>query len=236
MLQTASHLYVHEVVDLKLPNDSVLRVEPDAGIYEATLLAFLGGHCHSLALAISEATGWPIVALDRRRDGQRVHVVVRRPDDMLVDITGAHTPAEMNAAVAGGLEFADLHEPDVLNLPRTLGWAEPMPRLVEPWVQIALAQCEQPALPPMETPVLRSLHRRPDGIEVLVSCDGEPRFEVRVRRSGGPWAAYPTIRLPREEDGLTHMPFHMGWFDYLVDDWLDHGFDPVLADERITEA
>lgn len=70
-------------------------------------LAFLNGQCHALALAISERTGWPLVAVaasecvydedcgEDDSDGgcgcQYEHIGVRSPDGEIVDIRGWHT-------------------------------------------------------------------------------------------------------------------------------------------------
>ncbi|HEY5990612.1 MAG TPA: hypothetical protein VIV12_30100 [Streptosporangiaceae bacterium] len=58
--------------------------------------AFTEGHCHSLALALHEKTGWPLIGgVDRGPEygSGRVpdHVVVQVPDGRLLDITGLHT-------------------------------------------------------------------------------------------------------------------------------------------------
>ncbi|WP_331725964.1 hypothetical protein [Streptomyces sp. NBC_00470] len=76
---------------------------------DAAREAFTEGQCHALALALNEATGWPITAiltadscrqddpLCNRADDDHCacrigHLVVTRPDGTHLDITGAHTP------------------------------------------------------------------------------------------------------------------------------------------------
>jgi hypothetical protein len=57
---------------------------------------FEWGYCHALALAINEATGWPIVGLwSGGRHGGCEHWVVQRPDGILLDVRGAWEPEEM---------------------------------------------------------------------------------------------------------------------------------------------
>jgi len=52
---------------------------------------FVSGHCHSLALAIHEATGWDVIG-DNWRPCPG-HVAVRIPDDgSILDIQGKHDP------------------------------------------------------------------------------------------------------------------------------------------------
>lgn len=71
-------------------------------IDEAACHAYSWGQCHSLAIALSEATQWPIVELcDLPRfgpDSMRsiIHMLVQRPDGMLLDITGARSRAELD--------------------------------------------------------------------------------------------------------------------------------------------
>lgn len=55
--------------------------------------AFTRGHCHSLALALHEATGWPIVGAEDE-ELEICHFFVRTPDGRLLDVTDAHAPEE----------------------------------------------------------------------------------------------------------------------------------------------
>lgn len=68
------------------------------------LRAFKYGACGALAIAIHDATGWPIVAITDHHNvfedgtaggGSALHWTVRRPDGMLVDIDGAHSAEEL---------------------------------------------------------------------------------------------------------------------------------------------
>lgn len=67
------------------------------------LHAFKYGACGALAIAIHDATGWPIVAITDAHNvhdgkaggGSAMHWTVRRPDGMLVDVDGAHSPEEL---------------------------------------------------------------------------------------------------------------------------------------------
>jgi hypothetical protein len=51
------------------------------------------GYCHALALALNEATGWPIVGVWSQ--GDCTHFVVQRPDCMLVDVRGVRSEEEV---------------------------------------------------------------------------------------------------------------------------------------------
>lgn len=64
---------------VELPDDG--RITPEVEH------VFSNGQCHALALAIHEATGWQMVALDFWQDIPN-HVLVRMPDGRLLDIAG----------------------------------------------------------------------------------------------------------------------------------------------------
>jgi hypothetical protein len=65
---------------------------------------FKYGGCGALAIAIHDATGWPIVAITDSHNvfedgtaggGSALHWTVRRPDGKLIDIDGAHSPEDL---------------------------------------------------------------------------------------------------------------------------------------------
>ena len=61
---------------------------------DGVVTTFTFGHCHSLALAIHELTGWPLVGLYRlyrpwsNMEETPDHVVVKTPKGKLLDISG----------------------------------------------------------------------------------------------------------------------------------------------------
>lgn len=65
--------------------------------------AFSYGACAALALAIHDATGWPLVKITDTSSleiegtigNSGLHWAVQRPDGKLVDVDGAHTPADL---------------------------------------------------------------------------------------------------------------------------------------------
>lgn len=72
--------------------------------------AFKYGGCGALALALHDATGWPIVAITDHHNvfedgqaggGSALHWTVRHPDGRLIDIDGAHDPDELVEAYHG---------------------------------------------------------------------------------------------------------------------------------------
>jgi hypothetical protein len=55
--------------------------------------AFTRGHCHSLALAVHQQTGWPMMAIVGNEKQAVTHVVVAMPDGRWLDAFGP-CPAE----------------------------------------------------------------------------------------------------------------------------------------------
>jgi hypothetical protein len=63
---------------------------------------FHEGACSALAIALNDATGWPIVAVTETDNinggrigmGSAMHWFVERPDGRLIDVLGAHTREE----------------------------------------------------------------------------------------------------------------------------------------------
>jgi hypothetical protein len=160
--------------ELRIPGDKVLVLDDDARVDEAALLAFLGGHCHSLALAIHERTKWPLVAIDQRSDGVRAHVAVRRPDGKIVDIAGAHRPEDIENARPGGMIIREVTASDLDELHDRHGWVEPVPDVVAPWVDVALEQAEREPRTLMATATFVCSRTTAGGIDVRVLWTGEP--------------------------------------------------------------
>jgi hypothetical protein len=72
--------------------------------------AFTFGACGGLAIAIHDATGWPIVAITDAHNvfedgkaggGSALHWVVQHPSGKLLDIDGLHDPAALVEAYEG---------------------------------------------------------------------------------------------------------------------------------------
>ena len=101
-----------------------------AGVLDGyALRAFKYGACAALAIALHEATGWPLVAITDSHNvfedgtaggGSALHWTVRRPDGLLVDVGGAHceqslvdeycAEADDGQAAAGVSTLADAQE------------------------------------------------------------------------------------------------------------------------------
>ena len=65
--------------------------------------AFKYGACGALAIALHDATGWPVVAITAAHNafkgkaggGSALHWAVRRPDGKTVDVDGAHDQEDL---------------------------------------------------------------------------------------------------------------------------------------------
>jgi hypothetical protein len=69
------------------------RQIPVVGDFEDpnVIYTFTRGHCHSLAYALNELTGWPVVGFGAPGPD---HVAVLRPDGKILDIMGVSSIAE----------------------------------------------------------------------------------------------------------------------------------------------
>lgn len=93
-----------------------MSVQPDPrnltpGLLDGyALRAFKYGACGALAIAVHDATGWPIYAVTDAHNvfedgqaggGSALHWVVQRPDGAFVDVDGVHTAPELVAQYEG---------------------------------------------------------------------------------------------------------------------------------------
>ena len=215
-----------------LPGERVVLLR-EGLLDSAAQLAFLDGHCHSLALALATHTGWPLVAIANRA-GAVVHVAVGRPDGRIVDVTGAQLPARLADAAGGGTVRA-LARCEAELLPRRHGWVEVDAR-ADAWVTAVLARAEQAPQPPMAKPELRLTRETQSAIEVRVSWCGDPELIVDVRWAGtdiGAWRRYGRVALPK--DGHTwRFDFEPRNFERLAQRWLQASFDEPRAVRKLT--
>lgn len=63
-------------------------------ITPAAVEAFTRGACAGLAIALHDATGWPIIEVGHC-DGLPLHFTVRHPSGQMLDIRGLHTDEAM---------------------------------------------------------------------------------------------------------------------------------------------
>ena len=223
------------MAEFLVPGDIAIVLDGPPQLDPGALLVFLGGHCHSLALALHDHTLWPLVAVDRVRDGERVHVAVRDPDGRLVDIAGRHSDVELQAAVEGGVNIAEVEVADVHALHSDLGWAEPRPGLARPWVPIALDPATSSGFGPMTTPHF-SLTTTVEDVDVKLLWDGDPELvvDVRLRSGDAAWQRYGRVQFPKDSDGRHRFDFTVERFEALASTWLRRQFD--LSRARVTAA
>ncbi len=225
------------MVELHIPGDKVLLLE-EGKLDTASWLAFLSGHCHSLALALNARTGWPLVAVDDA-SAECVHVAVRSPTGRIVDITGAHAPVQMIKAISGGGRIRPINKGELDRLPETHGWVEPAPTVAAAWVEPVLAQMAKEPREPMKPPVLQLTQETAHGVEVRVLWDGEPGFTVDIRVTNPPdqpWARYGYITFPKDHDGVWRIEFYAERFKNLAEIWLRRSFDERRAERTLRHA
>jgi len=125
--------------------------------------AFTRGACGALAIAMHDATGWPIVAItdhhnvygDKAGGGSALHWVVRRPDGMLVDVDGAHDPDELleryhDEADDGTAAIGTSTRADAMEwYQEGSGSAIPL-KLAATFVQAVIERAARPAVPSTE--------------------------------------------------------------------------------------
>ncbi|MET9517431.1 ParB/RepB/Spo0J family partition protein [Streptomyces sp. NPDC002994] len=88
------------------------------GVINATAIeAFTRDGSGGLAIAIHDATGWPLIEVGSC-DGMPMHFMVRRPDGLLLDINGTHT----DAAVADEFWFYADDDVTLTEAPRGAVW------------------------------------------------------------------------------------------------------------------
>lgn len=77
------------------PKEAVMLWMLSPGVIdERAVRAFKYGACGGLAVALHDATGWPIVAVNGS-DGLALHYMARDPAGQLIDIEGAHTERDV---------------------------------------------------------------------------------------------------------------------------------------------
>ena len=224
------------MVELPIPGDKVLLLD-EGRLDTASWLAFLGGHCHSLALALHARTGWPLVAIDNA-SGECVHVAVRSPTDRIVDVTGAHSPAQMiEASSGGGIRPLDKH--DVDQLPEAHGWAEPAPDPSRCVGRPRPRTNGHGAARADET--TRAAAPEGDGRQHRSQGHVGRRAGTRRRRQNHDHtrralANYGYIAFPKDHDGVWRISFYEQPFKNLAETWLHRNFDERRAEQTLLEA
>jgi len=117
------------VVDL--PRGGSVELTPGV-LDDAARYAFAAGHCHALALAIHERTGWPMLAMSGRNSGYKDlrHVVVLMPDGKWLDIQGPRDSEEQLH-----LHIQPISADEVVNMGRIRHWKNPQVEIAREFVQ-----------------------------------------------------------------------------------------------------
>jgi hypothetical protein len=123
--------------------------------------AFKYGACGALAIALHDATGWPVVAITdshnvedgRAGGGSALHWTVKHPSGKLLDIDGLHDPADLVSEYAGEADNGEAAA-GVSSRADVVEWyvesqGEPIPvSLANTFVDAVLALARRPAPKP----------------------------------------------------------------------------------------
>lgn len=224
------------LIELQATSNIVFFVE-EGVIDEASVLAFVGGQCHGLALALRARTGYPLAAVFDR-DSVCVHVCVRTDNGLLLDITGVHLERTLTA---GGDYSVRIVEPVFLaELVSEHGWAPPDVSAASAWVEPVLRQAADGATKPaMRSDTMRWSHQIDDDLELCIKWAGEAHMDayVRSRRdSAGDWTLYSHVAFPPDEDGLYRIEFTAQRFAALAEAWVERQFDRFKAEQKLAAA
>ena len=123
-------------VMLELPRGGSVEITPGV-LDDAARYAFSAGHCHALALAIHERTGWPMLAMSGRYSAYKdlQHVVVVMPDGKWLDVQGPRDPEEELHRHKQAIN-AD----EVSNMGRIRHWKNPQLEIAREFVDAVFAE------------------------------------------------------------------------------------------------
>lgn len=181
---------------------------------EVAIACFSQGQCHALALAVSERTGWPLVALCDLDDGSVVHLGVRTPEGRILDAAGAHDPEAH--CEAWDAEPREVSAAQALALAEEGTWREPALEAASSFVDAVLAYHggERPSGAPgplaagaLSEKATAARVRRSDGVfvEVCARAIDEPALRAlyRGREQSGALAAALWLELGRGEGEIV---------------------------------
>jgi hypothetical protein len=208
------------VIKVRGAEDRVFVLE-EGKLDHAALTAFVGGQCHGLALAIHEETGWPLIGVDDS-DGMCEHICVRREDGRLVDVTGAHTEAEMCGC--RGRSLREIGPADIDMLVADNQWAPADPGAAQPWVGPVLERSASgPHLPPMASDTFRKIVPAASGpLRLRFEWGGGTEMKVYVGRVGSEdWVLHDEVPVSRDaETGDYLIEFSVPEFERMIEEWL----------------
>jgi hypothetical protein len=225
-------------VMLRGPLELVFVAEPGQ-LDERARLAFGGGQCHGLALALKRRFGWALIAVDDA-SGKRIHVCVRRPDGILVDVAGAHDPDDFEAA-SPGCTLHEIEDGAVADLVVHEDWADPDVDGADGWVDAVITQASNPSASgtPLRTPTfVRTVDY--GSFQVRFVWTGDPGFDVSVRHaspSTSRWVPCSRVQFPRDARTSVYIiDFTREVFFGLTQAWLQRQFDPAKAKAKLSGA
>jgi hypothetical protein len=223
-----------DLMELRWPSNVVHLVEPGE-LDDRARLAFGAGQCHGLALALHDTQGWPLVAVDDE-ENRRIHICVRRPDGMLVDVNGAHTDVEVMQA-RPGCSLHGIDEDAISDLVGHHGWALPEVEKATAWVELVVEQASAPSqsTTPLQAPSLERICTY-EGFEVRFLWTGDPVFDIHVRAAsphGAKWVRYACLNFPQNGSGYYIIDLRPEIFGSLTEAFLRRQFDPAEAHAKL---
>lgn len=98
--------------------------------------AFTRGHCHSLALAIHQETGWPIFGIGEGWGGAPLHCIVFAPEiNDYIDIDGPGVKDRFGRIFEDKLQLIE-----VGRIPHLTGYLRPEPDAAKPFARKVLSE------------------------------------------------------------------------------------------------
>jgi hypothetical protein len=225
------------VIELEAASDRIFIVEPGV-LDERAVLAFVGGQCHGLALALRARVGFPLAAVFDR-DGTCVHVAVWADDGRVIDVTGAHSERELTAE--GDYSVRTVDEEFIRQLEAEHGWAAADVGKAGRWVDAVLSRVAAgDTQQPMKSATMRRTGLVDSELELCIEWTGEPYLDVYVRRASAQeldWTLYAHVAFPADPGtGRHRIEFTAERFSGLTEAWVERQFDRVKAEQKIASA
>jgi hypothetical protein len=170
-----------------------------------------------------------------RETGECLHILVRQSDGRLVDIGGARTRDEI-AVREPSAELRAVNVGEIETLCRADGWAAAEPELARSWVPVVLERVDSGA-GHLAAQCFRVVISRPDGLELMITWDGEIHLIAYVRDGAAPstaWTRLAAIPTPRHEaTGDFVIDFRAEAFEERSRLYVERHFDPDAAQRKL---
>lgn len=195
-------MLVDEFVVLRAPQQRSYVVALGV-IDRRALLAFNNGHCHSLAVALSVATGWRMEAL-ASDSGTYEHVLVTLEDGRLADIGGARQRDEV---LRPGTRLVPVTVADTEQFPRRFGWVPPDAATAAAWLPALRSHLD--AGTPWRPQETLAITYEVASVQLCFSWDGGTHVLAHARpEPGTEWTRVSSMRaVPGQRDDPIKIDF-----------------------------